>query len=148
MKATVISLDVSPARQRAMKEAVTRNGFEIRSTRVIREPVDLPPLHLTPRQLEVLSLLCEGLPNKLISRQLNISGATVKVHVGCILRELGVSSRLQAVVAAPRLGLVNESTADISAQGDQSTPAGQPVMLRMFSDEARRAHIDAYQRAS
>ena len=131
-----------------MKEAVTRNGFEIRSTRVIREPVDLPPLHLTPRQLEVLSLLCEGLPNKLISRQLNISGATVKVHVGCILRELRVSSRLQAVVAAPRLGLVNESTADISARGDQSTSAGQPVMLRMFSDEARRVHIDAYQRAS
>ena len=148
MKATVISLDASPARQRAMKEVVTRNGFEIQSTRVIHEPVEAPPLHLTPRQLEVLSLLCEGLPNKLIARQLNISGATVKVHVGCILRELGVSTRLQAVVAAPRLGLLNEAAADISAQGDQSTPAGQPVMLRMFSHESGRAHIDAYQRAS
>ncbi len=66
-----------------------------------------PRRHLTPRQLEVLALLCEGLPNKLISRQLNISGATVKVHIGCILRELGVASRLQAVVAARRLGLLN-----------------------------------------
>lgn len=61
-------------------------------------------LYLTPRQLEVLALLCQGMPNKLISRQLNISAATVKVHIGCILRELGVSSRLQAVVAARRVG--------------------------------------------
>lgn len=61
-----------------------------------------PPVHLTPRQLEVLSLLCEGLPNKLICRQLNIATGTVKVHIGVILRELGVTSRLQAVVAASR----------------------------------------------
>lgn len=148
MKARMISPDASPARQQAMKEALTRNGFEIRSTRVIREPVNPPSLHLTPRQLEVLSLLCEGLPNKLISRQLNISGATVKVHVGCILRELGVSSRLQAVVSARRLGLVNESTIDMSMQRDHSTPAAHPAMLRMFFNETLRAEIDAYQRAS
>jgi len=61
--------------------------------------------HLTPRQLEVLALLCEGLPNKLICRRLNIATGTVKVHIGCILRELGVASRLQAVVAARSRGL-------------------------------------------
>jgi DNA-binding CsgD family transcriptional regulator len=60
-------------------------------------------VQLTARQREVLMLLCEGLPNKLIGRRLNISGATVKVHIGHILRELGVGSRLQAVVAARRL---------------------------------------------
>ena len=65
-----------------------------------------PTAHLTPRQLEVLSLLCEGLPNKLICRQLNIATGTVKVHISIILRELRVSSRLQAVVAAQRCGLV------------------------------------------
>jgi len=64
---------------------------------------------LTPRQLEVLALLCEGLPNKLICRQLNISAGTVKAHISGILRELGVASRLQAVVAARRRGLVRES---------------------------------------
>jgi len=63
-------------------------------------------LRLTPRQLEVLSLLDEGLPNKLICRQLNISAGTVKVHISCILRELGVTSRLQAVVWARRHGLL------------------------------------------
>ena len=63
------------------------------------------PEQLTPRQLEVLALLCEGLPNKLIGRRLNIGNATVKIHVARILRALNVSSRLQAVIAARRLGL-------------------------------------------
>src|SRR5436190_23530056 len=62
-------------------------------------------LHLTPRQRDVLALLCEGLPNKLICRRLNISSGTVKAHISSILRELGVSSRLQAVVAAREAGL-------------------------------------------
>lgn len=66
-------------------------------------------LHLTARQLEVLNLLCSGLPNKLICRRLNISAGTAKAHISNILRELGVSSRLQAVVAAGRLGLVERS---------------------------------------
>jgi DNA-binding NarL/FixJ family response regulator len=67
------------------------------------------PTRLTPRELEVLALLCEGLPNKLISRRLEISAATVKCHISRILSELRVSSRLQAVVAAQRHGLVNDS---------------------------------------
>jgi DNA-binding NarL/FixJ family response regulator len=67
-------------------------------------------VRLTPRELEVLALLCEGLPNKLIGRRLDISSATVKCHISRILSELGVTSRLQAVVAAARRGLVREST--------------------------------------
>ena len=59
----------------------------------------------TPRQFDVLILLCEGLPNKRIGSRLEISPGTVKVHVGQILRKLGVSSRLQAVLAARRDGL-------------------------------------------
>ncbi|MGZ8197583.1 MAG: response regulator transcription factor [Burkholderiales bacterium] len=74
-------------------------------------------LHLTPRELEVLALLCEGLPNKLISRRLNISAATVKCHISRILDELGVASRLQAVVVAARFGLVTPAGAE---------PAGEP----------------------
>ena len=61
---------------------------------------------LTPRQRDVLELLCAGLANKLISRQLNISPGTVKVHVGRILKELGATSRLQAVIIARELGIV------------------------------------------
>ena len=66
-------------------------------------------VRLTPRELEVLALLCEGLPNKLIGRRLDISSATVKCHISRILSALGVASRLQAVVAAARCGLVHEA---------------------------------------
>lgn len=59
----------------------------------------------TPRQLDVLKLLCEGLPNKVISSRLAISAGTVKIHVSHILRRLGVASRLQAVIAARSSGL-------------------------------------------
>ena len=61
---------------------------------------------LTPREMEVLQLLAEGLPNKLIAQQLDISEHTVKFHVNAILRKLGVHSRTEAVVRATRLGLI------------------------------------------
>ena len=58
---------------------------------------------LTPRQAEVLALLLQGLPNKLIARQLNLSVETVKDHVAAVLRALGVSSRTQAVLAVSQM---------------------------------------------
>jgi DNA-binding NarL/FixJ family response regulator len=61
---------------------------------------------LTTREYEVLAMLCEGLPNKLIGRRLNIGTGTVKCHVGSILIKLGASSRLEAVVEAYRRGLI------------------------------------------
>lgn len=57
-------------------------------------------IRLSPRERQILGLLCEGLPNKLICRELGISEGTVKVHLGKIFRALGVSSRLQAVLVA------------------------------------------------
>jgi DNA-binding CsgD family transcriptional regulator len=79
-------------------------------------------IRLTPRELEVLALLCEGLPNKLISRRLAISSATVKSHISRILSELGVSSRLQAVVAAARYGLLADDHTGTSNAAN--SPAG------------------------
>jgi len=64
------------------------------------------PRRLTPRELEVLSWLCDGCSNKTICAGLNISMGTVKSHVGQVLRKLGASSRLQAVLAARDRGLV------------------------------------------
>jgi DNA-binding NarL/FixJ family response regulator len=58
---------------------------------------------LTPRQTEVLGLLLQGLPNKLIARQLNLSVETVKDHVAAVLRALNVSSRTQAVLAVSQM---------------------------------------------
>jgi two-component system nitrate/nitrite response regulator NarL len=61
---------------------------------------------LTPRELAVLRLVAEGLPNKTIAVRLGISEHTVKFHVNTILGKLGVASRTEAVVRAIRLGLI------------------------------------------
>ena len=52
---------------------------------------------LTQRQLEVLALIAEGLPNKAIARKLFVSEATIKGHVTAILNALGVDNRVQAI---------------------------------------------------
>jgi DNA-binding NarL/FixJ family response regulator len=61
---------------------------------------------LTPRELAVLHLVAEGLPNKTIALRLGISEHTVKFHINAILGKLGVASRTEAVVRATRLGLI------------------------------------------
>jgi DNA-binding NarL/FixJ family response regulator len=63
----------------------------------------LADVGLTPRQNDVLALLLQGLPNKLIARELNLSVETVKDHVAAVLRALGVSSRTQAVLAVSQM---------------------------------------------
>ena len=65
----------------------------------------LASIGLTPRQTEVLALLLQGKPNKLIARDLNVSVETVKDHVAAVLRVLNVSSRTQAVLAVSQMSL-------------------------------------------
>jgi DNA-binding NarL/FixJ family response regulator len=60
---------------------------------------------LSEREREVLALLVEGLPNKLIARRLQISEKTVKSHLTRIFRELDVTDRTQAALWAERHGL-------------------------------------------
>ncbi|HOM11686.1 MAG TPA: response regulator transcription factor [Rubrivivax sp.] len=69
------------------------------------EPLDALQLGLTPRQAEVLYLVLQGKPVKLICRELGLGEGTVKGHVSAVLRALNVTTRTQAVVAAHRLGL-------------------------------------------
>ena len=61
---------------------------------------------LTPQQMNILRLICQGRPNKIISYELSIAEATVKTHVARVLSKLGVRDRVQAVVAAYEGGLV------------------------------------------
>jgi two-component system, NarL family, nitrate/nitrite response regulator NarL len=63
--------------------------------------------NLTPRELEVLELVAEGLSNKLIAARLGISEHTAKFHVNAIMTKLGVQTRTEAVVRAARLGLLS-----------------------------------------
>ena len=67
--------------------------------------VPIDALGLTNRQSDVLRLLVQGKPNKLICRDLNLSEGTVKVHVSAILKALNVHSRSQAIVELARRGI-------------------------------------------
>jgi len=61
---------------------------------------------LTPREIEVLQLLAEGLSNKSIADRLAISDQTVKFHVASISSKLGAANRTDAVRLAIRRGLI------------------------------------------
>ena len=63
--------------------------------------------HLTQRELEVVRLMALGLPNKGIAHELGISEHTAKFHVNAILQKLGAQRRIDAVVRAARLGIVD-----------------------------------------
>ncbi|MEZ0469728.1 response regulator [Luteimonas sp. C3_2_a3] len=71
----------------------------------VRAPASEPSLDglrqiLTERQIDVMRLLSQGKPNKLIARDLGISEGTVKIHLAAIFRALNVRNRVEAVVAS------------------------------------------------
>lgn len=66
---------------------------------------DVEPL--TAREMEVLELIAEGLPNKGIAAELGISEHTVKFHVGSILTKLGAASRAEALTRAMQAGVLS-----------------------------------------
>ena len=86
--------------------AVTRRVIE----RFAAIPNEAPPppalADLSGREVEVLTLVAQGLSNAEIADRLVISHATVKTHVSSVLTKLGLRDRVQAVVAAYEAGLV------------------------------------------
>lgn len=62
---------------------------------------------LTPRENEVLTLLAEGLSNKEIAAKLEISEHTAKFHVNSILQKMNAQKRVEAVVRAAKMGLID-----------------------------------------
>ncbi|MEM7112496.1 MAG: response regulator transcription factor [Chloroflexota bacterium] len=75
---------------------------------VTDSPTNPPPPDLTKRELEVLQLIANGFTNQDIAVELGIVVKTVKVHVGNILKKLGLADRTQAAVYAIRMGLVSD----------------------------------------
>ena len=79
---------------------------------VVVLPTDSSPVAdgavpLTPRELEVLTLLAEGASNKMIAQRLGISVHTAKFHVGSLLDKFDAIGRTDAVAHAARLGVIN-----------------------------------------
>jgi DNA-binding NarL/FixJ family response regulator len=119
----VLSADDSPdTARRALEHGALRHISKGETPAVIldgigavmrAEPGSLAPSalrpaapRLTPRQCEVLDLLCQGMSNKLIGRRLNLSENTVRGHVQALLALLQVVSRAEAAYAARSRGLV------------------------------------------
>ena len=71
--------------------------------------VEPKEFRLTQRQLEVLDLIAQGHPNKLIADYLDISEQTVKIHINQIFKELRVFNRTQALIKAQRHHLLADT---------------------------------------
>lgn len=94
---------ISGLRTAATREAATV-AIVSRNREGTNEPVGVD---LTPRELDVLSLLAEGASNKSIARQLGISVHTAKFHVSSLLDKLDATGRTDAVAHAARRGVIN-----------------------------------------
>ncbi|MBV9690871.1 MAG: response regulator transcription factor [Ktedonobacteraceae bacterium] len=76
-----------------------------------KQDTDMPAIEeLTERELEVLRLLAQGMPNKEIAARLIISERTVKFHVSSIMGKLGATNRTEAVALAAQRGLITLGT--------------------------------------
>jgi DNA-binding NarL/FixJ family response regulator len=73
------------------------------------ESVEPKEYRLTQRQLEVLDLIAQGHPNKIIANYLDISEQTVKIHINQIFKELRVFNRTQAMIKAQKHRLLHEA---------------------------------------
>ncbi len=68
------------------------------SLRANRATSDRDVTQLTPRERDILKLIAQGLPNKMIARRLDITESTVKVHVKHMLKKMKLKSRVEAAV--------------------------------------------------
>ncbi len=98
----MLGLDEPPPEGDTVPDVMRRSGDTLQGDEHASEDT-LESIGLTPRQRDVLGLLLQGKPNKLIARDLNVSVETVKDHVAAVLRALNVSSRTQAVLAVSQM---------------------------------------------
>lgn len=112
----VVSPDAPEAELKAAIHAAAQ-GFTVMTPNILEQLLqrnsepnydleDAPLEHLTPRELEVLEALAQGLGNKSIAKHLEISQSTVKFHIAQIYAKLNVSSRVSAVNLGIRHGLI------------------------------------------
>lgn len=94
--ALAAAADIDPAASRSQADGTT--------------PLD----RLTPREQQVLALVCEGHSNKSIAREMGLQQATVGYHLGGIFRKLDVSTRTQAATLAMKLGFRSGQAASSS----------------------------------
>lgn len=90
------SLHQAAAGQVVLSEALT--PVLAASLRESRPSSERDVQQLTPRECDILKLIAQGLPNKMIARKLMITESTVKVHVKHLLKKMKLKSRVEAAV--------------------------------------------------
>jgi len=78
----------------------------VQGVRSPASPMQPPHEDLTPREIEVLAMLAEGLGNRQLADRLGVSDHTIKFHISSILDKLGASTRTEAVTLGLRMGLI------------------------------------------
>jgi len=96
---------------------------------------------LSAREVEILRHLVDGFPNKLIARRLDLSEATVKVHVKGIFRKLNVSNRTQAAILALNSGL-SLASQDEDPDEEAIAPGDMECSIRHVDGLAHLAHVE------
>ncbi len=92
-------------------ESAIENGQVVVPAHLMPAPGDLAKEtgsgipQLTPRQIDVLTMVAKGKSNKEIARELNLAEITVKLHVTAILKTLGCENRTQAAILAQKMGI-------------------------------------------
>jgi two-component system, NarL family, nitrate/nitrite response regulator NarL len=107
LRATLLAEEIEVVAEFASVAEAHRAALDVDA--IVLAPLaagDRDPDPLTPRELEVLNLLVEGLSNKAIAARLGISDQTVKFHVAAICGKLGAANRTEAVRRAIRRGIV------------------------------------------
>ncbi len=106
----ILSRDAAPEQIVAALQAVSAGLIALpaeSSALVMRAgPLEAEVETLTPREMDALEMLAEGLSNKQIAARLNISDHTAKFHVNSILSKLHAGTRTEAVIRGIRSGLV------------------------------------------
>jgi DNA-binding CsgD family transcriptional regulator len=103
---TVVGIQVGLRLTRRPKEVVVVREVFREPEPFLRNAVQLKESGLTPRELEILGLIAEGLSNREIGERLFVSENTVKTHSSRVFEKLGVNRRVQAVQKGKDLGLI------------------------------------------
>ena len=106
--------DAEPAELRRAIEAAARGEAPLdpKAARALLSARRAPSTadSLSEREREVLAMVGEGLPNKVIARRLGISEKTVKAHLTSVYRQIGVTDRTQAALWAERHGVTRDAS--------------------------------------
>ncbi len=119
--------------------AVLRGETWIHPSAAARLAARMTAPNLTRREREVLRLMVVGKSNKEIGSSLDVTEGTVKVHVNHILAKLGVTGRVEAIMAAARRGFVHLAGIPQDASRGPTSRAAQPTSLHSSTEDISKA---------